>query len=153
MKLLLQARIRGYDGQSRRLALRHTARVCLRTSRLRVPVSRPPPSPAPYYGAGEGGGRRAFMNNAGYSHAERQSTTSVNIFLGDAAECNQGRSQPLWSRPALVLTRRTIPVQREVWSQRRQVIRYERTTCVVPVLLREGFWRCGLLPPFAIQRA
>src|SRR6266850_8228758 len=39
MKLLLQARIRGCDGQSRRSALRHTARVCLRTSRLRVPVS------------------------------------------------------------------------------------------------------------------
>jgi len=39
MKILLQARIRGCDGQSRRLALRHTARVCLRDSRLRVPVS------------------------------------------------------------------------------------------------------------------
>jgi len=39
MKLLLQARIRGCDGQSRRSALRHTARVCLRASRLRVPVS------------------------------------------------------------------------------------------------------------------
>src|SRR6266481_2180823 len=40
MKLLLQARIRGCDEQSRRSALRHTARVCLRASRLRVP-SRP----------------------------------------------------------------------------------------------------------------
>jgi len=39
MMLLLQARIRGCDGQSRRSALRHTARVCLRPSRLRVPVS------------------------------------------------------------------------------------------------------------------
>jgi len=40
MKLLLQARIRDRDGQSRRSALRHTARICLRASRLRVPVSR-----------------------------------------------------------------------------------------------------------------
>jgi len=39
MKLLLQARIRGCDGQSHRSALRHTARVCLRASRLRVPFS------------------------------------------------------------------------------------------------------------------
>jgi len=39
MKLLLQARIRGCDGQSRRSAFRHTARVCLGASRLRVPVS------------------------------------------------------------------------------------------------------------------
>ena len=39
MKLLLQARIHGCDGQSLRSALRHTARVCLRASRLRVPVS------------------------------------------------------------------------------------------------------------------
>lgn len=39
MKLLLQSRIRGCDGQSRRSALRHTAQVCLRASRLRVPVS------------------------------------------------------------------------------------------------------------------
>jgi len=39
MKLLLQARIRGCDGQSRRSALQHTARVWLRASRLRVPVS------------------------------------------------------------------------------------------------------------------
>jgi hypothetical protein len=37
--VLLQARIRGCEGQSRRSALRHTARVCLRASRLRVPVS------------------------------------------------------------------------------------------------------------------
>jgi len=39
MKLLLQALIRGCDGQSRRSAPRHTARVCHRVSRLRVPVS------------------------------------------------------------------------------------------------------------------
>jgi len=39
MKLLLQAQIRRCDGQSRRSAFRHTARVCLRTSRFRVPVS------------------------------------------------------------------------------------------------------------------
>jgi len=39
MKLLLQPRIRGCDGQSRPSALRHTARVCLRASCLRVLVS------------------------------------------------------------------------------------------------------------------
>ena len=37
--------------------------------------------------------------------------------------------------------------------QRLQVIRYKRITCVVPVLLREGCRRYGMLPPFAIQRA
>jgi hypothetical protein len=55
MKLLLQARIRGYDGQSRRSALRHTARVCLRASRLRVPVSLRVCTLS----------RRIFMSNAG----------------------------------------------------------------------------------------
>jgi len=39
MTLLLPARIRGCNGQSRRSALQHTAPVCLRASRLRVPVS------------------------------------------------------------------------------------------------------------------
>ena len=37
--------------------------------------------------------------------------------------------------------------------QRLQVIRYKRITCVVPVLLREGCRRYGMLPPFAIQCA
>ena len=36
--LLLQARIRHCDGESRRSALRHTARVCVRASHLRVPI-------------------------------------------------------------------------------------------------------------------
>jgi len=53
MKLLLQARIRGCDGQSRRSALRHTARVWLRASRLRVPASACTLS------------RQTFMNHAG----------------------------------------------------------------------------------------
>jgi hypothetical protein len=57
MKLLLQARIRGCDGQSRRSALRHTARVCLRTSRLRVPVSLRVCTLS----------QRTFMNSAGLS--------------------------------------------------------------------------------------
>jgi len=68
MKLLLQARIRGCDGQSRRSALRHTARVCLRASHLRVPVLR--------LGSGRWAcrtvslrvctlSRRTFMNHAG----------------------------------------------------------------------------------------
>jgi len=39
MTLLLLARIRGCDRQSRRSALRQATRVCLRASRLRVPVS------------------------------------------------------------------------------------------------------------------
>src|SRR5713226_3661917 len=55
MKLLLQARIRGCDGQSRRSALRHTARVGLRASRLRVPVSLHVCTLS----------RRTFMNTAG----------------------------------------------------------------------------------------
>jgi hypothetical protein len=55
MKLLLQTRIRGYDGQSHRSALRHTARVCLRASRLQVPVSLRVCTLS----------RRTFMNNAG----------------------------------------------------------------------------------------
>jgi hypothetical protein len=57
MTLLLQARIRGCDVQSRRSALRHTARVCLRASRLRVPVS---PRVCTL-------SRRTFMNNAGWA--------------------------------------------------------------------------------------
>src|SRR5467141_1072916 len=61
MKLLLQARIRGCDGQSRRSALRHTARVCLRASRLRVPVSLRVCTLS----------RRTFMNNAGSQDAEK----------------------------------------------------------------------------------
>jgi hypothetical protein len=40
MNLLLQARIRCCNSQSRCSALRHTVRVCLSGSRLRVPVSR-----------------------------------------------------------------------------------------------------------------
>jgi len=39
MKLLLQTWIRGCDGRSLRSALRHTARVCFRASRHRVPDS------------------------------------------------------------------------------------------------------------------
>src|SRR4029079_14942685 len=49
------ARIRGCDEQSRRSALRHTARVCLRASRLRVPVSLRVCTLS----------RRTFMNNVG----------------------------------------------------------------------------------------
>jgi len=55
MKLLLQARIPGCDGQPRRSTLRHTARVCLRAPRLRVPVSRRVCTLS----------RRTFMNHAG----------------------------------------------------------------------------------------
>jgi hypothetical protein len=61
MKLLLQARIRGCDGQSRHSALRHTARVCLRASRLLVPVSLRVCTLS----------RRTFMNNAGSQDAEK----------------------------------------------------------------------------------
>jgi len=59
MKLLLQAWIRGCDGQSRRSALRHTARVCLRASCVRVLVSLRVHTLS----------RRTFMNNAGYAPA------------------------------------------------------------------------------------
>ena len=55
MELLLQARIRGCDGQSRRSALQHTARVCLKASQLRVPLSLRVCALS----------RRTFMNNAG----------------------------------------------------------------------------------------
>jgi hypothetical protein len=54
MKLLLQARIRGYDEPSRRSALRHTAQVCLKASRLPVLVSLRVCALS----------RRTFMNNA-----------------------------------------------------------------------------------------
>jgi hypothetical protein len=54
-KHLLQTRIRACDGQSRRSALRHTARVCLRASRLRVSVSLRFCTRS----------QRTFMNNAG----------------------------------------------------------------------------------------
>jgi len=60
MTLLLQARIRGCDGQSRRSALRHTVRVCLRTSRLSVPVSLRVPMLS----------RRTFMNHVGLQGAD-----------------------------------------------------------------------------------
>lgn len=57
MNLLLQARIRCCDRQSRRSALRDTIRVCLSASRLRVPVSRRVCTLS----------QRTFMNNAGSS--------------------------------------------------------------------------------------
>ena len=62
MKLLLQARKRSCDRQSRRSALRHTARVCRRASRLRVSVSLHVCTLS----------RRIFMNNAGQSPLERR---------------------------------------------------------------------------------
>jgi len=61
MILLLQARIRCCDRQSRRSALRHTVRVCLSVSHLRVPVSRHVCTLS----------QRTFMNNAGQEEHRR----------------------------------------------------------------------------------
>ena len=67
MILLLQARIRCCDRQSRRSALRHTVRVCLSVSRLRVPVSRHVCTFS----------QRTFMNNAGRKNIGVFSTTQI----------------------------------------------------------------------------
>jgi len=55
MKLLLHARIRGYDGQSRHSALRHTVRVCLGLHGSECP-SRAPSLTLPILWGGMGGG-------------------------------------------------------------------------------------------------
>src|SRR5580765_4198461 len=80
MKLLLQAWICGCDGQSRRLALRHTARVCLRASRLRVPVSLRVCTLS----------RRTFMNHAGEwpnSLLKEEARRSGPLFRPDGGGC------------------------------------------------------------------
>ena len=85
MQVLLQARIRGYDGQSRHSALRHTARVCLRTSRLRVPVSRRVCTLS----------QRTFMNNAGYALLSIfPSHLSCNIGILSQIDINRDRVVP-----------------------------------------------------------
>ena len=61
------------------------------------------------------------------------------------------RSRPSWSEAAEALS--CTSLEREVWHQRMQVIRYERITCVVSVLFGKGFRRCDMLPTFAVQRA